>query len=189
MKPPPDVIIIRGAPGVGKTSLSKELASHFPRGVRLEVDALRGMVISVDWTNQQQHKDMLTLAAHVTKQFLRLGLKPVIVVDTFSGDKVAPFIESLKQHQEPPSIQVFALHASPEDLAQRLHARPEGHFKDAVVSKKLNADVLKIIRPEDALLDTSCCCPKDLAAGILRRLNATSISADKSEKTGNELLG
>ena len=62
--PTPDVIILRGAPGAGKSALSKELAKRFPKGVRLEVDTLRSMVISVDWTNQQEHKDLLQVAAH-----------------------------------------------------------------------------------------------------------------------------
>jgi predicted kinase len=91
----PDVIILRGAPGVGKSTLAKELAQHFPKGVRIEVDTLRGMVISVDWTNQQEHKDLLQVAAQLTRQFLGLGFKPVLVVDTFSGDKVKDFLDTV----------------------------------------------------------------------------------------------
>lgn len=69
----PDVIIIRGAPGSGKSTLAKLLATHFPNGARVEVDSLRGMVISVDWTNQTEHKNILSLAINVVRDFHALG--------------------------------------------------------------------------------------------------------------------
>jgi predicted kinase len=163
----PDVIIIRGAPGVGKSTLAKALASHFPKGVRLEVDTLRGMVISVDWTNQQEHKDLLLVAARLTRHFLGLGYRPVIVVDTFSGDKVKPFLDALNEARPGLQVKTFALHASPEVLAQRLSARPEDQFKDFAISKKLNSDVLKIYRPEDTLLDASRLSVQELVKAVI----------------------
>ncbi len=159
----PDVIILRGAPGVGKSTLAKELAKHFPKGVRLEVDTLRSMVISVDWTNQQEHKDLLQLAAQLTCQFRVLGFRPVIVVDTFSGNKVEPFVQTVRATGSDWIVKTYALHASNEDLSRRLAARPVGLFKDLTVSEKLNADVLKIQRPADTLLDTSASPPAQMA--------------------------
>ncbi len=170
----PDVIIIRGAPGVGKSTLAKALASHFPKGVRLEVDTLRSMVISVDWTNQQEHENLLLVAARLTGQFLGLGYRPVIVVDTFSGDKVKPFLDALNESRPGLQVKTFALHASPEMLAQRLSARPEDQFKDITVSKKLNSDVLKIRRTDDTLLDTSHASAQQLSETVIIGLNKPS---------------
>jgi predicted kinase len=167
----PDVIILRGAPAVGKSTLAKELAQHFPKGIRLEVDTLRSMVISVDWTNQQEHKDLLHVAARLTGQFLGLGFKPVLVVDTFGGDKVKPFLDAINESIPGLEVKTFALHASPEVLAHRLAARPQDQFRDLAVSKKLNADVLKIHRPADALLDTSKQTPAQLAEALVCALN------------------
>lgn len=169
--PTPDVIIIRGAPAVGKTTLSKELAKYFPKGVRLEVDTLRSMVISVDWTNQQEHKDVLQVAAQLTRQFLGLGFRPVLVVDTFSGDKVKPFLDAINEPDLGLQVKTFALHASPEVLARRLAARPQDQFRDLAVSKKLNSDVLKILRPADTLLDTSNQTAQQLAEALINALN------------------
>lgn len=169
--PTPDVIIIRGAPAVGKTTLSKELAKYFPKGVRLEVDTLRSMVISVDWTNQQEHKDVLQVAAQLTRQFLGLGFRPVLVVDTFSGDKVKPFLDAINEPDLGLQVKTFALHASPEVLARRLAARPQDQFRDLAVSKKLNSDVLKILRPADTLLDTSNQTAQQLAEAWINALN------------------
>jgi predicted kinase len=167
----PDVIILRGAPAVGKSTLAKELAQHFPKGIRLEVDTLRSMVISVDWTNQQEHKDLLQVAARLTGQFLGLGFKPVLVVDTFSGDKVKPFLDAINESSPGLEVKTFALHASPEVLAQRLAARHQDQFRDLAVSGKLNSDVLKILRPADTLLDTSYQTAQQLADALVNVLN------------------
>jgi predicted kinase len=167
----PEVIILRGAPGVGKSTLAKELAQHFPKGVRIEVDTLRGMVISVDWTNQQEYKDLLQIAAQLTRQFLGLGFKPILVVDTFSGDKLKEFLDAVNNPDLGLKVKTFALHASPEVLAQRLAARPQDQFRDLAVSKKLNSDVLKILRPADTLLDTSNQTAQQLADALVKVLN------------------
>jgi predicted kinase len=167
----PDVIIIRGAPGVGKSTLAKALASHFPKGVRLEVDTLRGMVISVDWTNQQEHMDLLLVAARLTRHFLELGFRPVLVVDTFSGNKVQPFLDAICASTPGLQVKTFALHTSPEVLEQRLISRPSDQFRDLAVSRKLNSDVLKIHRPADTLLDTSRLSVHELAKAVIADFN------------------
>src|SRR4051812_35009310 len=91
-----DIIILRGAPGSGKSETAKSLSQWFPKGVRLEVDTLRQMVVSVDWKNQQEHINMLQASAGLVYDFLKCGFSPVIVVDTFSGDKVIRFVQRIR---------------------------------------------------------------------------------------------
>lgn len=126
MQEQPDVIIIRGAPASGKSQTAKSLAQLLPGGVRLEVDTLRNMVISVDWTNQKEHIGVLEASTKLVDGFLNMGLKPVIVVDTFSGDKVKGFTSSLKQLRPDVSICSFALYTTDEELKKRTEARPDG---------------------------------------------------------------
>ncbi len=150
-----DVIIIRGAPGSGKSETAKALSHYFPKGVRLEVDTLRNMVVSVDWTNQKEHITLLEISARLTLQFLSSGFKPVIVVDTFSGDKLTGFLEILKQQNAALFINIIGLYASEESLKNRLDNRTDGLFKDFEISKKLNAQTLKNKFETELQIDTT----------------------------------
>ena len=61
----------------------------------MEIDNLRSMVISVDWTNQNEHINILNLSSRLVLDFLQLGFSPIIIVDTFSGDKMIKYLELL----------------------------------------------------------------------------------------------
>lgn len=165
-----DVVIIRGAPGVGKSQAAKALASFFPTGAKVEVDVLRNMVIAVDWKNQQEHMNLLQMAARLTHEFINVGFWPIIVVDTFSGDKVFRFIDTLQRLNGALKIRSFALFASDEVLRKRLESRPPSGFKEFEVCQKLNADVLRIRLPDDSQIDTSELTPPQTAEQIFQQL-------------------
>ena len=109
---------------------------------------------------------LLGLAAGTVAEFWRLGFRPVIVIDTFSGDKVDGFLERLRQSSPALVIQLYALHLSEEVLTKRLASRPDGVFKDLAIAKKLNADVLKIRRPEEIQIDGAALTPAEHAAKL-----------------------
>jgi len=165
----PDVIIIRGAPGSGKTETAKLLAAHLLKGVRLEIDTLRSMVISVNWTNQAEHINILSLSTTLVFGFLDLGYKPVIVVDTFSGRKLTKYLAELQSAGKRLDVRVFALVASLDVLRRRIEKRPDGQFKDIAICQKLNSDVVKHAQHDEQLIDNSDMTPEETAALILAR--------------------
>jgi predicted ABC-type ATPase len=167
-----DVIIIRGAPGSGKSLTAKSLSEYFPKGVRIEVDTIRNMVISVDWKNQQEHIDMLQASTKLVIEFLKLGFSPVIVIDTFSGDKINRYIETLSRHGEKISVRVFGLYTTEEELKRRLNLRTSNEFKDFLICKKLNDDVLKWKPGNEFQIDTTGLLPKQTAEIIFGQINA-----------------
>jgi len=105
----------------------------------------------------------LHVSARLTYEFLKFNFRPVIVVDTFSGDKIKNFMNVLKQLDASLRICVFSLHASDEVLKMRLESRPAGEFKDFGISKQLNEDVLKIKQEWEHLIDTTSLLPNQTA--------------------------
>ncbi len=158
-----DIIILRGAPASGKSQSAKSLATFFPKGVRIEVDNLRNMVISPDWKNQSEHINILSLSTKVVAEFLQLGFKPIIVVDTFSGDKINKYLEELRQLNSELSIKIFGLHVSEEELIKRIESRESWEFRDVNICVRLNGDVLKYKLESECQINTTGLMPLDTA--------------------------
>lgn len=165
-----DIVIIRGAPGSGKSQTAKSLTRFFPKGVRLEVDAIRQMVVSVDWTNQQEHINMLEASTILVSEFIKFNHSPVIVIDTFSGDKLNAYLDSLYKIDAGFSIKVFGLHTSNEELKKRLESRKDNEFRDYVICKKLNEDVLKFKYCDEFQIDTTGLLPEETSEKIYRKI-------------------
>ena len=164
----PDVIVIRGAPGAGKSEAAKCLAARLGRGARVEVDTLRSMIVPVTWTDQGEHIAVLALAGSVVSGFLRMGHRPVIVVDTFSGDKLGKFLEDLGTANPGATVRSFSLAPNRSALRARVEHRPDGEYKDLRVCEKLNEDVVRRLIPGELLIDNSNMTPEESVDVILR---------------------
>jgi broad-specificity NMP kinase len=167
-----DIIIIRGTPGSGKSETAKSLSKYFPKGVRIEVDTIRNMVISVDWKNQQEHIDMLQASTKLVFEFLHLGFSPAIVVDTFSGDKINRYLETLYHQDEKLSIKIIGLYTTDEELKRRLDLRKSPEFKDFPICKRLNDDVLKWKHESEFQVNTTGLTPAQTAEKIHGHINS-----------------
>lgn len=163
IEPLPDVIVIRGAPGSGKSRTAKCLAARIGRGARVEVDTLRSMVIPVDWKNQAEHIGVLSLATHVVVGFLALGHRPVIVVDTFSGNKLVKFLTELRELRAGVDVRLFALVPTSAALRARVEERAPDEFKDVTVCEKLNRDTVRFLQPGERVIDNSGLSPEETA--------------------------
>lgn len=158
-----DIIIIKGAPASGKSTTAKELAKYFPRGVLIEIDNLRSMVISVDWTNQKEHIDILKVSTQLITDFYELKYKPIIVVDTFSGDKINAYYEQLNNLNKDWKISAFGLYATENEIKKRLDYRSDDKFKDFEICKKLNSDMMKYKHEQEFQIDTTDLTAKETA--------------------------
>lgn len=165
-----DIVIIKGTPASGKSTTAKELAKYFPNGVRLEIDNLRSMVISANWTDQEEHISILNLSTNLIKDFLDLNYKPIIVVDTFSGDKINSFVEKLKSLNQNWMISIYGLNVNEYELKKRLDNRPDDKFKDFEICRKLNDDTLKFKHENEMQIETTGLTAKETSKWIYESL-------------------
>lgn len=174
-----DIIIIKGAPSTGKSTTAKELAKYFPSGVRMEIDNLRSMVISVDWTNQKEHIEILNVSTQLIKNFYDLNYKPIIVIDTFSGNKIIDFIERLSNIKKDWKISIFGLYVTESEIKKRLDLRTD-KFKDFEISKKINNDTLKFKLENEIQIDTTELTAKETSKLIYDYLENRKPVGDKA---------
>lgn len=189
-----DIIIIKGAPASGKSLTAKELTKLFPKGVRIEIDTLRSMVISVDWTNQTEHINILNASTRLSYDFYKMGYKPVIIIDTFSGDKINSYYENLKSLKKDWNIAIFGLFIDENEIKKRLELRTDDKFKDLIISEKLNEDTLKFKHKQEFQIDTTDLESKDTAKIIYEILMKKTPAANKhkerlsNEQTNNKII-
>lgn len=145
-----ELIIIRGTPGAGKSSLGRRLKKIFPDGAFIEVDNIRGMINNVDWKSEEEHLIALNAVVANTKSFLSDKKSPVIVADMFMPDKLDLFLEKFSGIK----YKVISLLANETVLAQRLTDRKEG-FRDIETGIQMNLSIQKKPCANELIIDTS----------------------------------
>jgi len=129
-----DLIVIRGAPGVGKTTLAENLKKYFPGGVGIETDPLRNMIHCIEWSpsagpygslqrSEEQAVHAIEAAWAIGRSYRANGYRPVLLVDTFTPPRYHK-IESLI-HESDPSLSwhIIALSCTDRELVSRLSRR------------------------------------------------------------------
>lgn len=160
-----DLVIIRGAPAVGKSSLGKRIKKDFPQGIIVEVDDVRGMINSVKWVHKEEHLKALDASAALVRSYVDAGYSPAIVIDTFNPSKLKYFREKFANEK----VIVISLYASNEVLQNRLINREKG-FKDWEMTKILNDEVGKYRHDDEALIDTSGMAKEQVAENVVRTI-------------------
>lgn len=116
------IIIIRGAPGAGKSSLARRLKKKLPNGVLIEVDNVRGMMNNVNWEDEKEYLIAHEVVIQTTRKFLELERSPVIIVDMFMSAKLAYLLDKM----EGTPYKVISLLVSEKVMAKRFSDRKEG---------------------------------------------------------------
>lgn len=167
-----DVLVLRGAPCSGKSTLGRGLRKALAAGAVLEVDDLRGMLAQVDWMDRRQHDVALAVALDALLGFLRADVRPAVLIDTFSRSRLTGVQERLDAE----GVRHFTLSlwVEPALIAARLEARTTG-FKGWEQSRILNEEVAKNRYRSERLLDASQLGPDDVLARALEILGAPTV--------------
>jgi adenylate kinase family enzyme len=164
-----DVVLIRGAPGAGKSTLGRRLRKVLTAAAVVEVDDLRAMLTQVDWTSRCHHDQALAGAFALVGGFLRAGLRPIVLIDTLSRSRHAQVRAWLER--EGHRYHSISLWVEPSTLRARLEQRESG-FREWEPSAVLNAEVLDTRWPHETLIDVSALGPDAVAELVLRHLTA-----------------
>jgi hypothetical protein len=184
-----DLIVIRGAPGVGKSTLSENLKKYFPGGVGIETDTLRKMINRSHWfpsgvLNETTHRcdeqgiHGIEAAGAIGRSYRANGYRPVLLVDTFTIPHYHK-IESLIHESEPAlAWHILALYCTDRELVSRLNRRMlltcvTGRgiaFSDREAAIRVNEGVRNHRYSNETFIDTTGRSPKSVLDEALQIL-------------------
>jgi deoxyadenosine/deoxycytidine kinase len=157
-----DIIIIRGAPGVGKSTLARKFKKYYPNGVTIEVDYVRAMINGAKWVDRTEHRRGLSAAWAICATYRGYGYKPIIVVDTFTTSRMNYFMDHFKTYNNSNGglkYRIVSLYCDYPELDKRILER-EGGFKDLESTHLINDDIRKNRHENEVLIDTTGMSPK-----------------------------
>lgn len=162
-----DVVLVRGAPGAGKSTLGRRLRKTLTQAAVVEVDELRAMLSQVDWASRRHHDQALEGMFALVRGFLGAGVRPVVVIDTLSRSRLLHVRAWLDR--EGYRHHTLSLWVEPSALRTRLEQRESG-FREWEPSAVLNDEVLATRWPQETLIDAGTLGRDELAELVLRRL-------------------
>ncbi|MBB3054296.1 adenylate kinase family protein [Mucilaginibacter gotjawali] len=146
-----DIFLVRGAPGVGKSTLTAGLKKLFPRGVTIEVGPFLKMINAFQDGDKKQYSDSLELISDLALRYLEKDYRPVFIVGPLKALRVQHLRERLPAEV---NFKLISLYAGNEDIDRRIDGRVIG-FKDKNVAHVVNSDIMDRILPDDIRFDTT----------------------------------
>ena len=111
--------IIRGASGVGKTTLIRDLLRDSRQIVCIDVDTIRCMFSTMDWEKgYKEYVNALKIAISMINKLFSLGYSSIIVSDTFRPEQLNDFISELTIQ-----YRIHSLYCDNDILIKRLKKR------------------------------------------------------------------
>jgi broad-specificity NMP kinase len=163
-----EIIIIRGAPGIGKSTLGEMLRASDKFPAVIDVDIIRNMIHGEKFKYgvNDHYINSISATWRLVELLLSNHIKPVVVVDVFSKIILSLFLKALCEKQ----IVVVNLISSNEILVKRMSNRSKGYI-DLNVASKLNQHIKTSAMQSDITLDTTNLSPRRMMAKFLSLLN------------------
>ena len=115
----PQLIIIRGASGVGKSTILRHLKALLENAFLVDIDSIRMKFSRMDWANGvSDFVNAQKIVRAMVHEALKLGYGYVVVADPFPKELLLPFVKDINFQ-----ISVISLFCEPEELLRRLEER------------------------------------------------------------------
>ena len=113
------ILIIRGASGVGKTTLLKELRTLQKGTFCVDIDDIRSMLSDMDWYHGfDDYVNSQRITTAMLKEMAKLDYKRAIVVDSFPSNLLHSFMMNFSFN-----CRIVSLYCRNEELHRRLRQR------------------------------------------------------------------
>ena len=145
-----EIIFFRGAPGVGKSTLSSKIKPFFPNGITIEVGFFLKLFNGFEDGDSAHYSNTLDCIYDLSLKYLNMGYHPILIVGPMKHLRMNNhFLFKIKN-----DYRIVTLVAEKDILEYRIDNRPVG-FKDKTVAHVVNQD-MKLHRFEKELyIDTS----------------------------------
>lgn len=171
-----DVVLIRGAPGIGKSTIGELLRVAAPNGAIVDIDKIRRMLNKERFIYNENHeyRNATIAAGALVKSFLSSKYSPVVVIDVFSKPILELFINQMQGH----SLISIILHADDEVLSARMTNRTNGYI-NVDVARRVSQHIYDTRSETDFMIDTTLLGPHDVLRCVLDLLDYRSLIQDK----------
>ncbi len=160
----PEVILVRGAPGIGKTTAGGFLRATGRARAVIDIDSVRGMIHGERFLFGQDDEYLMAVraSAYLSLDLVRRCRAPVCVMDVFSAPVLLAFLEVVAPVCE---VLVVSLVADDDELCARMSGRGAGYV-DLPVARLVNRHTIETAALADLVIDTNGMAPESVAAAI-----------------------
>lgn len=132
------VLLIRGAPGLGKSTLAEMLRPAMHAGAVVDVDDIRRMICGERFVYKENghYLKAVRVAADLARALSKLGCKPVTVVDVFAVEAFHVFMQAMHGAD----IFSISLYTDDDVLSDRMRAR-HGGYVNVDVARSVNQHI------------------------------------------------
>ena len=177
----PDVIVIGGAPGIGKSTLARHLRERF-HSPWIDFGRLREFHLEPNWKNQNVEEEALSFEnlLFIIRNYIRHGYSNVIV-DDLKDERIQQMAAMLAEFD----VRVLTLALSDSaELRRRIKERNDG-WRDEDGAVEWNRKVLKRPTvPEEFKIDTAGMSPDEVANAVQEYLGSKEPLRSKQATTG-----
>jgi hypothetical protein len=175
----PDVIVLRGGSGTGKSSLLRSLRPGFPRGSAIDSDNIRDLLNLHDWMDPSPYRLCLSAVAAIARCHVAGGVEPVLIADTFAWPVLAGFLADLEGMRD---VVVFSLYARPDTTVQRMTARDGDYLVGAALRNSLAQGAeQRITGPTMFAIDTDCLDEAEVLEVVMRSLSQGALAPSEGK--------
>jgi len=161
-----DIIFFRGAPGVGKSTLSKEIMPFFPNGITIEVGPFLKLHNSFEDGDSAHYSNTLDCIYALSLKYLNMGYYPILIIGPMKHLRMTNhFLSRMKK-----DYSIVTLVAENSVLDYRIDNRPIG-FKNKTVAHEVNKNMKQYRFDKELYIDTTEKNPDDVLIEVKKFLN------------------